>query len=753
MLTVLDTSITDNDAKGSGGGIHSEGNGAELNIYSSTLKGNTAKFSGGAIINDGPLTVQDTSIIDNSANGGGGIHTEGMTSITNSTFHANRAESNNGGGFFNQSGTANIQFSTFTENTADNSGGGIHQKGGTITLGSSVLSNNTATRHGGHDIENVSISTGYNIISSTDYGSFSPHMDDITGVDPQLLPLANNGGPTETHALSPTSPAVDAGATTTVASDQRGFLRDANPDSGAFELNATTTASNPPVITPSVTTTTYIENTGLIIDNGMTVSDTDSPDFDTGTFTVTSTGFSETDDLIYITPTGTGAGEIDLTGLSVLYEGNPIGTWSGGNGSSPLVVSLIAAPTQPAINALAQSIAFAITSEDPDTTARTLSFQMNDGDGSASNTVDITIEIAPVNDAPEGTDNTLNTNEDTPLPLEVADFGFSDPLESDSFAQLVITTPPANGTLSLASVPVSAGQQISISAIANGLLVFTPLADDSNVGYAEFDFQVVDDGNTLNGGINQDPTPDTITIDVLSISDEPCGADNSISIDEDTPYVLNVPDFGFSDTADNDNFTGITLTKLPTRGSLLLAGGPVTLNQTITTTDISNGDLSFVPAVNQSGVAHDHFDFRVNDSGTTANGGINQDQIANRITFDVDSISEAPAGTDNILTTNEDTPVTIRVADFGFSDPNDGDAFASLVVTTLPAKGTLSLSGSPVSASQQISITDIASGQLTFAPVTDDNGASYVDFGFQVIDNGSTAVSYTHLTLPTIYSV
>ena len=83
-------------------------------------------------------------------------------------------------------------------------------------------------------------------------------MDDITGVDPQLLPLANNGGPTETHALSPTSPAVDAGATTTVASDQRGFLRDANPDSGAFELNATTTASNPPVITPSVTTTTYI---------------------------------------------------------------------------------------------------------------------------------------------------------------------------------------------------------------------------------------------------------------------------------------------------------------------------------------------------------------------------------------------------------------------------------------------------------------------------------------------------------------
>ena len=92
MLTVLDTSIIDNDAN-SGGGIHNEGNGATLSITSSTLKNNTAKFNGGAIINDGPLTVLNTSVIDNEANSGGGIYTEGTTSVTNSTFHGNNARS------------------------------------------------------------------------------------------------------------------------------------------------------------------------------------------------------------------------------------------------------------------------------------------------------------------------------------------------------------------------------------------------------------------------------------------------------------------------------------------------------------------------------------------------------------------------------------------------------------------------------------------------------------------------------------
>ena len=70
-LTTIELSESNN-----GGAIYNA-SGATLSIYSSTLKDNTASFNGGAIINEGMLTVLDTSIIDNDANSGGGIHNEG----------------------------------------------------------------------------------------------------------------------------------------------------------------------------------------------------------------------------------------------------------------------------------------------------------------------------------------------------------------------------------------------------------------------------------------------------------------------------------------------------------------------------------------------------------------------------------------------------------------------------------------------------------------------------------------------------
>ena len=51
-----------------------------------------------------------------------------------------------------------------------------------------------------------------------------------------LDPLADNGGPTLTHALQPGSPAIgEAGKQSAPATDQRGEDRDRNPDMGAFE--------------------------------------------------------------------------------------------------------------------------------------------------------------------------------------------------------------------------------------------------------------------------------------------------------------------------------------------------------------------------------------------------------------------------------------------------------------------------------------------------------------------------------------
>ena len=75
--------------------------------------------------------------------------------------------------------------------------------------------------------------------------TFDPRTDDLVGVDPQLGPLADNGGPTLTVSLPASSPAIDTGDTT-FAFDQRGFLRSGGgaDDIGSFERGATD--PNPP---------------------------------------------------------------------------------------------------------------------------------------------------------------------------------------------------------------------------------------------------------------------------------------------------------------------------------------------------------------------------------------------------------------------------------------------------------------------------------------------------------------------------
>src|SRR3712207_4393605 len=74
-------------------------------------------------------------------------------------------------------------------------------------------------------------------------------------------------------------------------------------------------------------------------------------------------------------------------------------------------------------------------------------------------------------------------------------------------------------------------------------------------------------------------------------------------------------------------------------------------------------------------------------------------------------------------------------------DPSDAaaNALAAVKITTLPAAGTLTLSGSAITAGQFISAADITAGNLVFTPAVNANGASYASFTFQVQDDGGTA--------------
>ncbi|MEZ5902938.1 MAG: cadherin-like domain-containing protein [Alphaproteobacteria bacterium] len=374
----------------------------------------------------------------------------------------------------------------------------------------------------------------------------------------------------------------------------------------------------------------------------------------------------------------------------------------------------------------------------------TFTFQVRDDGGTANGGVDldaapntITFDVLNINDAPDGTDNTVTTLEDTDYTFDPSDFGFTDVNDTpaDNFQSVVITTLPTNGTLELSGVAVTAGQEITVGDIPN--LTFTPVANENGTTYDTFTFQVRDDGGTANGGINLDGVANTMTIDVTAVNDAPDGADNTITINEDNSHIFALSDFGFADADDTpaNNFQSVTITTLPTNGVLELSGVAVTAGQVITVAQVPN--LTFTPAANANGTGYDSFTFQVTDDGGTANSGGDTDQTANTITFDVTSVNDAPDGADNTVSTDEDIPLVFSAADFGFSDINDGpDNFQSVFITTLPADGILELSGTAVTAGQEIAVGDIPN--LTFTPAAGESGSGYTTFTFQVRDDGGT---------------
>ena len=125
-----------------------------------------------------------------------------------------------------------------------------------------------------------------------------------------------------------------------------------------------------------------------------------------------------------------------------------------------------------------------------------------------------------VNDAPAGTDATLTLAEDGSRAFSAADFGFSDG-DGGSLLAVKITTLPDHGTLllnGLRSVGGPAGPDRRDRCRPSP---FVPAADGNGAAYASFTFQVQDDGGTANGGVDLDPSPNTITFDVTPVNDAP----------------------------------------------------------------------------------------------------------------------------------------------------------------------------------------------------------------------------------------
>jgi hypothetical protein len=158
-----------------------------------------------------------------------------------------------GGGIYNDSGgTLSLVSSTITKNSAGGApgGGGLsNAPGRTATVHDSIIAGNTVTNAGGPDVGGTVVSDGNNLIGNpTGGGGFV--ASDLRNVAPVLAPLALNApGTTPTHALLPTSPAIDAGGACSagVTTDQRGIGRSQGSacDIGAYEYVPVTPTIQP----------------------------------------------------------------------------------------------------------------------------------------------------------------------------------------------------------------------------------------------------------------------------------------------------------------------------------------------------------------------------------------------------------------------------------------------------------------------------------------------------------------------------
>ncbi|MGD1449592.1 tandem-95 repeat protein [Vibrio harveyi] len=296
----------------------------------------------------------------------------------------------------------------------------------------------------------------------------------------------------------------------------------------------------------------------------------------------------------------------------------------------------------------------------------TISYTISDGQLTDDATVAVTVN--PVNDAPVAVDDTVTTDEDTAVTIDVL-ANDSDP-END---QLTITN---------ASVPAEQGTV----AIVDGKLVFTPAENfngDATISYTISDGQLSDDA--------------TVAVTINPVNDAPVAVNDTVSTDEDTAVTIDV--LANDSDPENDQLT-ITNASVPAEQG---------------TVAIVDGKLVFTPAENFNGDA--------TISYTISDGQLTDDAT---VAVTVNPVNDAPVAVNDTVGTDEDTAVTIDVL------ANDSD----------PENDQLTITNASVPAEQgTVAIVD---GKLVFTPAENFNGDATISYTIsdgQLTDDATVAVT------------
>ena len=238
QLTINSSRFVDGSAFGSSGNAIFTSQGGTTTVNNTTISNGIRGLSSW----NSTLAINNSTISGNSTSGfGGGIYSrDSIVAINNSTISGNHAHT--GGGIYNDSGTVTIKNGAIADNDASFGGGGVYiGSGATTEIQNTILAGNTIpafSNGGGPDCWGNLDSLDFNLVQDTDScWLIGATTNNITGQDPLLGPLQDNGGSTGTHHdLLPNSPAIDAANNAICpAIDQRGQPRpiDGNGDTTA----------------------------------------------------------------------------------------------------------------------------------------------------------------------------------------------------------------------------------------------------------------------------------------------------------------------------------------------------------------------------------------------------------------------------------------------------------------------------------------------------------------------------------------
>jgi VCBS repeat-containing protein len=347
-----------------------------------------------------------------------------------------------------------------------------------------------------------------------------------------------------------------------------------------------------------------------------------------------------------------------------------------------LSASLVAPPANGTVTLNADG-SFSYTPNANFTGVDTFTYVANDG-GLDGEVTSVTIEVAPVADAPISAADAYSVDEDGMLTVDALGGVLVNDTDADGeMLSASLAAPPANGTVTLNS---------------DGSFSYTPNANFTGVDTFTY---VANDGG-LDGEVT------SVTIEVAPIADAPVSAADAYSIDEDG--VLTVDALGgvlVNDTDADGEMLSASLAAPP-------ANGTVTLN--------SDGSFSYTPNANFTGV--DTFTYVANDGGL--------DGEVTSVTIEVAPVADAPVANNDVYTVAEDSVLDVAASGVLSNDTDaDGDSLAAILVTP-PIHGV---------------VTFNADGSFVYSPEADfvgvDGFSYYVNDGSTDSDAASVTIEVT----------